>query len=56
MGTELKSWLAAARRGGSVWLPDVREACGGMPDAAPVTARLQRLNGSTLELAIPIPR
>ena len=52
----ISKWLEQAKRGQTVWLPDVREGCARMEDAVPVTMQLTLCGGSKRDFSLPLPR
>ena len=52
----ISKWLEQAKRGQTVWLPDVREGCARMEDAVPVTMQLTLCDGSKRDFSLPLPR
>ena len=52
----IAKWLEQAKRGQTVWLPDVREGCARMEDAVPVTMQLTLCDGSKRDFSLPLPR
>ena len=52
----ISKWLEQAKRGQTIWLPDVREGCARMEDAVPVTMQLTLCDGSKRGFSLPLPR
>lgn len=52
----LTQWLEAAYSGQPVWLPDVRQSCGQMANAVPVTMQLALFDGTRWDIPLPLPR
>lgn len=52
----ISKWLEQAKRGQTVWLPDVREDCARMEDAVPMTMQLTLCDGSKRDFSLPLPR
>lgn len=52
----ISKWLEQAKRGQTVWLPDVWEGCARMEDAVPVTMQLTLCDGSKRDFSLPLPR
>lgn len=52
----LTQWLKAAQAGQSVWLPQVRSACGAMENSVQVTLQLTLWDGTRRDVPLPLPR